>query len=67
MGANFPNPFNPKTIIPYALPVAAHVTIHIFNLLGEEVAVLLDQPQNAGFHRVVWNGKNNPGTVAASG
>jgi chitinase len=45
---NFPNPFNPSTTIQYAIPAASRVTIKVFDVLGREVATLLDEQRNAG-------------------
>jgi hypothetical protein len=53
---NHPNPFNPATTIRYELPRAAYVSLKIFNVLGQKVAVLVDRHEEAGQHRVVWNG-----------
>lgn len=52
---NYPNPFNPSTEIKYALSRNDHVRVIIFNELGQQVATLVDQPQNAGTHTVTWN------------
>lgn len=49
---NYPNPFNPSTNIHYSLPVAAHVTLKIFDILGHEIATLADETQKAGGHTV---------------
>jgi hypothetical protein len=49
---NFPNPFNPSTTIPYSLPQRAHVTLLLFNTLGQQVMVLQKGEQNAGYHEV---------------
>ncbi len=64
---NYPNPFNPSTNIHYGLPRAAHVSVRIYNLLGQEVAQLKDEIENAGTHEVVWLGRNTAGTSVASG
>jgi hypothetical protein len=53
---NFPNPFNPATVIRYGLPHAAQVTLRIYNMLGQVVATLATEVQNAGYHRVEFNG-----------
>jgi hypothetical protein len=52
---NFPNPFNPTTVISYQLPAAGHATLKIFDLLGREVVTLVDQEKPAGVHRETWN------------
>lgn len=52
---NYPNPFNPATTIRYALPEPAHVTITVYNVLGQRLAVLLDAPQAPGEHRIGWD------------
>ncbi len=52
---NYPNPFNPSTEIRYELPAASRVSVKIFNLLGEEVASLVDEEEAAGSRSVRWN------------
>jgi hypothetical protein len=51
---NYPNPFNPSTTISYSLPAAARVQLKVFNSLGEEVKLLVNEEQNAGIHKVVF-------------
>ena len=65
---NHPNPFNPITEIRYALPVDSRVTIRIYNILGQEVAILIDNElMQAGWHTKVWDSRDALGNNAASG
>ncbi|MHB1050902.1 MAG: FlgD immunoglobulin-like domain containing protein [Bacteroidota bacterium] len=64
---NYPNPFNPATTIRFALPNNAPVRMSVYDILGREVRTLLNGDLNAGFHQVVWDGKNNAGTSVSSG
>jgi hypothetical protein len=52
---NYPNPFNPITRIEYAIPKSSHVTLKVFDLLGKEIATLVDELQNAGFKQIEFN------------
>ncbi len=49
---NYPNPFNPSTTISYALPIAGFVSLKVFDILGNEVAVLVHEVQNAGMYQI---------------
>jgi hypothetical protein len=52
---NYPNPFNPLTTIEYGLPVDTDVAVTIFNVLGQKVTVLVDQPQRAGRYKLQFD------------
>lgn len=60
--ANYPNPFNPTTEIVFGLPQAQHVTLEIYNVMGQKVSTLVDAELAAGYHTYTWNGSG-----AASG
>jgi hypothetical protein len=64
---NFPNPFNPTTTIRFTLPVQATVTLKVYNILGQEIASLVDQTKEAGFYEVNWNGRNRYNQAVPSG
>jgi len=55
LNQNFPNPFNPSTVISYAIPKSGIVTLKIFNVLGQQVKTLVNQSQTAGTHQVTFN------------
>ena len=55
---NYPNPFNPSTTIKYELPRASDVTLCIFDVLGREVSMLLNDRRDAGVHAVKFDGSN---------
>lgn len=65
---NYPNPFNPTTNIVFRLPSSADVKLTIYNLLGQRVAVILDnKTQSAGKHTVQWDGRDEAGKRVSSG
>ncbi|RQV98790.1 T9SS C-terminal target domain-containing protein [bacterium] len=64
---NFPNPFNATTEIRYDVAKATHVTLTVYNLLGQEVRTLLDGFMEAGSHTAYWDGRNTAGTDLSTG
>lgn len=64
---NYPNPFNPNTSISFDIPIASAVRLAIFNVLGQEVGVLVDDFIASGQHTVVWNSTDSYGQSVASG
>lgn len=67
LAQNFPNPFNPTTVINYVLPGRADVEISVYDILGRKIAVLLSETQSAGPHAVSWDGTDRFGKTVASG
>ncbi|MBT7586624.1 MAG: PKD domain-containing protein [Gemmatimonadetes bacterium] len=65
--ANFPNPFNPQTEIRFQLPTSGPVSLRLYNVLGQQIAVLSDGFKTAGFHYLRWDGRDAAGRPAASG
>ncbi len=67
---NFPNPFTPgvsPTIFTYRLDAETHARLVIYNLLAQEVVVLVDQRQGLGLHRVAWDGTTGDGEPVPAG
>ena len=64
---NYPNPFNPSTNIHYYLSQNAHVSLTIYNILGQKVRTLFDEDKMAGSYFTSWDGKDNGGRTVASG
>ena len=67
LGANYPNPFNPSTLIPYQLAASSPVRLEVFNLLGQRIATLVDGERPAGFHTAVWDATDGSGQAVGAG
>lgn len=67
LAQNYPNPFNPSTTIEFSLPRSAHVQLEIFNVLGQNVATLVNATLSAGRHEVIFDTQNVGGNSLSSG
>lgn len=67
LAQNFPNPFNPGTVIEFSLPAAAKASVEVYNVLGDRVNSLVDRYLPAGKYRVNWDGVDSDGKPVASG
>jgi len=64
---NYPNPFNPETVIEYSLPNAGFTRIVIYNALGQKIRTMLDEEKSSGTYRVLWDGRNETGELVPNG
>jgi hypothetical protein len=67
LSQNFPNPFNPSTMIKFDLKEKGPVTLKVYNVAGQLVRTLVDDVRDAAAHSIVWDGRNNIGSKVASG
>jgi len=67
LSQNYPNPFNPMTNLEYNLPRRSHVTIEVFNVIGQKVLTLVDRDESAGSYRITWDGTNSSGEKEPTG
>jgi hypothetical protein len=63
LGQNYPNPFNPSTTFTFSLPQAGQVQLKVFNVIGQEVATVLNEKRNAGNHEVTFDASKLPSGV----
>ncbi|MEW5797166.1 MAG: T9SS type A sorting domain-containing protein [Candidatus Zixiibacteriota bacterium] len=64
---NYPNPFNPTTTFRFGLPQTAHVTLEVYNILGQKVTTLADREYPPGRYTVDWDSRSADGQEIASG
>jgi hypothetical protein len=67
LNQNFPNPFNPSTIISYQLTMNSHVTLKVFDMLGREVKTLVDENETSGKYKVKFSIEDEDGSKLSSG
>ena len=67
LSGNYPNPFNPSTIIKFSLKADSKVVLDIFNIKGQIVKTLINDQLSAGYHNLVWNGKDSNSKNVSSG
>ncbi|MFZ4620803.1 MAG: GDSL-type esterase/lipase family protein [Bacteroidota bacterium] len=58
LSQNYPNPFNPSTLFNFQIPVRGHISLRIFDALGREVSVLVDEVKDGGSYSVQWNAEH---------
>lgn len=64
---NYPNPFNPTTNITYSIPERSNVSLTVYNVLGKEIAKLVDENMSGGTYNTTWDGKDSFGAIVPSG
>lgn len=64
---NFPNPFNPATVIQYNLEQTGTTQLSVYNSLGQRIKTLVEAEQTSGIHQVIWNGRDDAGQRVVSG
>ena len=67
LNQNYPNPFNPQTNVSFDLPKAQHVSLEVYNILGQRVQTLANGSYEAGRYTYTWNGTNSKGENVPSG
>jgi len=63
LNQNYPNPFNPATVIKYQIPDAGFVTLKVYDVLGEEIATLVNEEKTTGTYELTWNAENLPSGI----
>lgn len=63
LGQNYPNPFNPKTIIYFQLPMSNYVKLIVYDVMGREVATLVNEQLNSGTYEIEWDASDYPSGI----
>lgn len=64
---NYPNPFNPSTVIPFSVPEKVKVLLAVYDITGRPVKTLVNSQVERGYHRAVWNGRDSKGKKVPAG
>jgi flagellar hook assembly protein FlgD len=67
LSQNYPNPFNPSTVISYQLPVTSNVTLKVYDILGREVATLVNEEKSAGSYEIQFDSHSGEDRNLTSG
>ncbi len=67
LSQNYPNPFNPETMIEYTVPVQSYVTLIVYNILGQEIKVLVARETGPGRYQSTWDGTDTRGQLVSGG
>ena len=67
LNGNYPNPFNPTTKIKFSLKADSKVLLNIYNVRGQKVKTLINDRMQAGYHSIVWDGRDDSGKSVSSG
>jgi hypothetical protein len=67
LSQNFPNPFNPDTVIPFAVSESTQVMLTVYSSLGQVVRSLVHDVIEPGYHQLVWDGRDEAGKLVSSG
>ena len=63
LSQNYPNPFNPSTTIDFALPRSGYIKLEVYNIIGQQVAMLVNRELDAGYHKISFNAYNLPSGI----
>ena len=67
LSANYPNPFNPSTVIDFSIATEGFVSLNVYDITGRMVSTLVEGNLSTGYHNVVWDGVDNNGMSVSAG